>query len=193
MDLYLASASPRRIELLKALGLVFTSLSADADETRLPGEPPRDHVLRLAAAKAEIILSRVSLENPRALVLGADTIVLTDDGKILGKPKDPLEARKMLDLLSGAWHSVLTGFAVVSLKTKKSGLVKTRVSFRSLTEAEKELWLACGEGLDKAGGYAVQGAFGPLLVDRVEGSYSNIIGLPVKETLSLVYEVAGEL
>jgi septum formation protein len=185
--LILASASPRRRELLAACGIPFQIIPASIDEDPLPNEPADAYVRRLALAKAEA----VARSHPRTVVLGADTIV-TIDGHLLGKPRDLDEARQMLRRLSGNMHEVLTGVAVLSVEMpgesgaqRLSEVVASRVLMRHFTEVTIEWYLASGEPLDKAGAYAVQGA-GAALIERVEGSFTNVVGLPLTETLALV-------
>jgi septum formation protein len=164
-DLVLASGSPRRRELLEGLGVRFTVRPVDLDESPLPGEAPRDYVLRLALEKAAAASGE--------LVLAADTTVVVD-GEILGKPRDDEDARRMLRLLSGREHSVLTGIAL----GKAAEVDETLVRFAPLSPAEIDWYVATGEPRDKAGAYAIQG-LGSLFVEGVEGSYSNVVGLPI--------------
>jgi septum formation protein len=187
MRLILASASPRRRELLAACKLPFQIIPAMIDERPLPDEPAEAYVYRLALAKAESVMQH----HPDAVVLGADTIV-TIDGLLLGKPRTPDEARQTLDRLSGGEHEVLTGVAVVAgMMAERSGgrcaqeVVASRVLMRQFTAATIEWYIATGEPLDKAGSYAVQG-LGAALVERVGGSYTNVVGLPLTETLMLL-------
>ena len=168
MELVLASQSPRRSELLRSAGIGFRVQPADVDETPLPGESPVDYVRRLARAKAEAVAG--------SLVLGADTAVVVD-GEILGKPVDGPDAVRMLRLLSGRAHEVITGICM------KSGEVwvghdSTTVFFSRMSEREIREYVACGEPMDKAGAYAIQGR-ASCFVERIEGSYSNVVGLPV--------------
>ena len=178
--LWLASRSPRRTALLETLGVAFAVLDVEVDETPRVGELPADYVLRLARAKAQAGLAAVSSPAP---VLAADTTVVLN-GEILGKPANIPDARRMLGRLSGVWHEVLTGVALahVSLETV---LVSTRVQFRALSDAEIDCYVATGEPADKAGAYGIQG-LGGALVARLEGSYPNVVGLPLAETLGLL-------
>jgi septum formation protein len=194
MRLILASASPRRRELLTACAIPFQIIPAPIDEHPLPGEPAEAYVRRLAQTKAET----VSQHHPDAVVLGADTIV-TIDGLLLGKPLTLDAARQTLSRLSGREHEVLTGVAVVSGRMAgNSGalgaieVVASRVLMRHLTAPSIDWYIATGEPLDKAGAYAVQG-LGAALVERVEGSYTNVVGLPLTETLALLrrFGIAG--
>lgn len=175
----LASASPRRQELLHSLGLNFKIIPAHVNENYRNGEGPREHVRRLAAAKA----AAVAAKHPTAWVLGADTIVVIDD-RILGKPKNKSEARKMLTRLSGREHKVFTGFTVVGAETKisKTKVVCSAVRFKSISREELEWYVSSSEPYDKAGGYAVQGK-GACFIKSIRGSYTNVIGLPLSELM----------
>lgn len=186
--LILASGSPRRAEILTSVGWEFTKDVADIDESELPGETPENYVRRLAREKAEAVAQRYD----QAIILGADTTVVID-GQIIGKPADFDDARRMIKLLAGNWHEVLTGVAVVTVETRKSevedrkvlvGLQRTRVKFAEMSDAEIEFLVQFGEPLDKAGAYAVQ-AQAALFIEKIEGDYWNVVGLPV----SLVYEL----
>ena len=185
--LILASASPRRAEILTAVGWEFEKQIADIDETELPGEKPEDYVQRLAREKAEVVAKK----HIGALVLGADTTVVIEN-QIIGKPTDSDDARRMLQMLSGNWHEVLTGIALVKMTKEnletKVDLQKTRVKFAELADAEIEFLIERGEPLDKAGAYAVQ-AQAALFIEKIEGDYWNVVGLPV----SLVYELLKTL
>lgn len=171
--------------MLGKCGLKFKVVPADIDESDIDNEKAEDYVLRMALAKAEKVFSSVSENNPQTLVIGADTIVEIGS-KILGKPSDQKEAKAMLSFLSGKVHHVFTGYAVKTRKALKSGLVRTKVRFRELSDFEIESYVATGEAEDRAGAYAIQGDYGAILVDSVEGSYSNVIGLPLKEVLELI-------
>jgi septum formation protein len=177
MDLILASASPRRVELLRAAGFAPAVIPADVDETPLPNESPRDHVMRLARAKA----SAVGAGHQAAAVLGADTVVTIDD-EILGKPRDRADARRMISRLSGRSHQVYTGVALWVDGAVREDVAVSDVSMSALSEAEVDWYVGSGEGLDKAGGYAIQG-LASRFVTEIHGSYSNVVGLPV----ALVY------
>jgi septum formation protein len=189
--LILASGSPRRAEILNFVGWEFEKRVANIDETELPGEKAEDYVRRLAREKAVAVAE--NYEN--ALVLGADTIVLIDN-QIIGKPKDLDDARRMLRLLSGRRHEVFTGVALVEKNSKfkiqnsKSvvDLQKTGVKFAELTDEEIEFLVEKGEPLDKAGAYAVQ-AQAALFIEKIEGDYWNVVGLPV----NLVYELVKSI
>jgi septum formation protein len=144
------------------------------DEARLPGEPPHVYVARLAAAKARAVADRA----PDRPVLGADTVVVKGE-TVLGKPADPADAARMLELLSGRTHLVLTGVCVVAPGHTSVEVALTTVEFRSLDPAEIQWYVASGEPMDKAGGYAIQG-LASRFVTRIDGSYSNVVGLPVE-------------
>jgi septum formation protein len=178
--LVLASASPRRAELLARLGLHPVIRPAHVDETPHPDEPPTDLVVRLAATKA----AAVATDRDDEVVLAADTEVVAD-GRVLGKPRDREDAATMLRTLSGRTHEVITGLAVQRGTTARLAQVTTRVTFRALTDAEVGWYLRTGEPDDKAGAYALQGA-GAVLVARIEGSDTNVIGLPLAEAVDLL-------
>lgn len=180
--LILASGSPRRAEILNSVGWEFTRHVADIDETEGHGELPEDYVVRLAREKA----AAVAVEYPGEIVLGADTTVVID-GQIIAKPIDLDDARRMLRLLSGNWHEVLTGVAVVNGAGTKSAVQSTKVKFAPLTAAEIDFLAERGDPLDKAGAYAVQ-AQAALFIEGIEGDYWNVVGLPV----SLVYRLIAE-
>lgn len=173
--LILASNSPRRKELLAQIGLSFTVDPADVDETMRPGEPPEAYALRVARDKARVAAARAT----EGIVIAADTIVVAGD-KVLGKPRDRKDAEAMLAMLSGKEHRVITGLVVLDADARRemTGVVATRVGFRSLTNAEIAAYVATGEPYDKAGAYGIQGK-GALLVDRIEGCYFNVVGLPL--------------
>jgi septum formation protein len=180
--LILASGSPRRSEIMNAVGWDFTKIVPDIDESELPDENPADYVRRLAKTKAEAI----AVNNTDTMVLGADTTVVID-GQIIGKPIDLDDARRMLRLLSGRMHEVLTGIAIVKNGNTRVGLQTTKVKFAELNEKQIEFLVEFGEPLDKAGAYAVQ-AQAALFIEGIEGDYWNVVGLPI----SLVYELAKE-
>ncbi|MBI5420212.1 MAG: septum formation protein Maf [Deltaproteobacteria bacterium] len=180
--LILASASPRRRELLGVIGVPFRVVPSRIEETPRPGEAPRRFVRRAAREKGEEVASRY----PAAHVLSADTIVVAG-GRILGKPGDRDEAMGMLSLLQGRWHFVHTA---VCLLRQESGYTDelcetSRVRFRTLTREEIAGYLRTGESDDKAGAYAAQGA-GNLLIDRIAGSFTNVVGLPMTQTLAML-------
>ena len=187
LRLVLASASPRRQQLLAQLGLQFEVAPADLDEAVLPKEVPRDYVERLAKAKA----AASATSHPGAICLAADTSVVIDT-EILGKPDgDDEEGRSMLRRLSGRTHVVMTGVAVAG-PLSESLVVETRVRFRALTEPEIAWYVATGEGRDKAGGYASQARAGAF-IEAMEGSSTSVIGLPLAETLALLKRAGLEL
>ncbi len=175
----LASASPRRHELLTSIGVAFDAVAPDVDETHHVGERPTDYVARLAVAKARAVPAP-----PRTLVVAADTTVALD-GDVLGKPLDSADARRMLERLSGRTHHVHTGVAVASDDRVEHVVVTTAVTFATLTPADVDWYVATGEPMDKAGAYGLQGAAG-VLVAGVDGSVSNVIGLPLAELAGLV-------
>jgi septum formation protein len=176
LDLVLASASPRRRELLERLGIAFRVRAADIDESSAEKNPSR-MVQNLALEKAKAVLQ---LE-PNALVLAADTTVACEN-TILNKPQNSTENAAFIRQLSGVWHEVHTGIALVGEKLETSAVEVTRVKFRNLSQAEILGYAASGEGLDKAGGYGIQ-ALGMALVERIEGDYFNVVGLPVARLL----------
>jgi septum formation protein len=183
--LVLASASPRRLELLRTVGLDPVVDAPDVDEAVLPGESAVDYVVRVARAKCAAVAARQGAD---AVVLAADTTVALD-GEILGKPADHTEAAAMLTRLSGRTHEVHTAVVVSSGGLTLTELVTTDVTFGELAAAEIEWYVALGESFDKAGGYGLQSA-GGALVARIDGSPSNVVGLPVRETLALVRQVS---
>lgn len=191
--LILASRSPRRAELLRLVGAQFEITPADVDESALPEERAEAHVLRLAEAKARAAASRAaSAEAEGTLVLGADTIV-TLDRAILGKPADEEEARRMLASLSGRVHEVWTGLFLFD-PTRDRGVgeaVRSIVKFSRLDSDEIDRYVATGEPLDKAGAYAVQG-YGAAFVEAIEGSYSNVVGLPLGHLRHLLRLARGD-
>ena len=172
-QIVLASASPRRRELLRALDLSFEVLPVDIDERPEPGETARALVERLSRQKAEAAAAR----RRDALVIAADTVVVVDDA-ILGKPRGPAENRAFLAVLAGRAHHVCTGHSLVAGTRRETTVVTTEVTMRPLDEGEIERYVASGEGLDKAGGYAIQGR-GSALVSGVSGCYFNVVGLSV--------------
>lgn len=184
--LILASASPRRSEILSSVGWEFTKHAADIDETELPGELPAAYVERLAREKAEA----VAVSYPDSIVLGADTTVVIDE-QIIVKPIDLDDARRMLRLLAGRWHEVLTGVAVVRDETTLSGVESTRVKFAEMSDAEVNFLAVRGDPLDKAGAYAVQ-AQAALFIEGIEGDYWNVVGLPVKLVFDLIMKRPGQ-
>lgn len=185
--LYLASTSPRRRELLAQLGLVFTVLEVVVDESTRPGEAPADYVRRLAREKAVAGLAQVGT----GVVIAADTSVVAGDA-VLGKPASREEAMAMWARLAGREHEVLTGVAVGDARHVEVQVVATRVRFRAITESEMRAYWASGEPRDKAGGYAIQG-LGAVFVTGIDGSYSNVVGLPLAETAAMLAGVGIRL
>jgi septum formation protein len=177
----LASSSPRRRELLSTLGFAFDVINPSSDETVSENETPEDFALRVSVEKAWSV-SRSLGEG--AVVIGADTIVVVD-GEILGKPEDPEEASSMLRKLSGKEHHVFTAFSIVKPKNEilHSEIVDTSVRVKPLAASEIEGYIKTGEPMDKAGAYGIQG-IGSFMVRGIEGSYSNVVGLPVEELLA---------
>ncbi len=180
--LILASRSPRRAEILKAVGWPFETEAANIDESRFESEAAVPYVRRLAQTKAETVAKNL----PSGLVLGADTVVLVDE-EILGQPSDSEDARRMLKLLSGRWHEVLTAVALVRAGQGKvmADHEKTRVRFSEMSVTEIDWYVATGEPMDKAGAYGVQGS-AALFIEEIQGGYFNIVGLPVR----LLYKLA---
>jgi septum formation protein len=185
--LILASGSPRRAEILTSVGWEFTKDSSEVDETEREGESPEDYVQRLALEKAEAVAQKYT----EAIILGADTTVVIHH-QIIGKPVDLDDAKRMLKMLSGHWHEVLTGVAIVEVKSQKSvvGLQRTRVKFAEMTEREIEFLAEEGSPLDKAGAYAVQ-AQAALFIEGIEGDYWNVVGLPVNLVYRLIKDGFG--
>ena len=186
--LILASKSPRRVDILRKAGFAFEVRATDIDESPRGRESARTHVLRLAREKARAVAEQLG-ENGRAVVIGADTVVVIG-GKILGKPSDVREARAMLRLLNGKTHQVLTGVSIVSMHDKRelNRVESTRVHFLKLSKKEIEDYIHTGEPFDKAGGYGIQGIAGRF-IDRIDGCYFNVMGLPI----SLVWTMLRQL
>ncbi len=188
--LILASGSPRRRELLAQAGFDFDVRPADIDESPLPDEPAAAYVERLAIEKAQAVCALYDKESAPVTVLAADTTVVLPDGGILAKPANAADARRMLGLLSGRTHAVMTGLAAVS--SGRKGLVSaveiTQVAFLVLAEEEIAAYVASGEPLDKAGAYAIQG-YAARWIPRIEGDYFNVVGLPIARTVALLAEL----
>lgn len=182
--LILASASPRRRELLMQAGFAFESAVANVPEVRNPGEDAIRFVTRLAREKAEAVAAQPSLQANDAIVLGADTVVVVDD-EVLGKPRDAADAARMLRLLSGRTHQVITGVCLVKGAEKQSAAEVTFVRFTTLSDEEIEAYVATGEPLDKAGAYAIQGRAAKW-VPRIQGCYFNVVGLPLALVSSMI-------
>ena len=198
--LILASASPRRRELLTQAGLEFVVEPADIDETPLPDEQAAAYVQRLATEKAQAVCAAYRKAHPEGdfTVLAADTAVVLADalgesGKILGKPLNPEDAVRMLGLLSGRTHAVMTGVAAVSSKVGRTvaDVEITQVTFNVMTPTEMEDYVVSGEPLDKAGAYAIQG-FAARWIPRIEGDYFNVVGLPIARAIALLAEADQE-
>ena len=178
-QLVLASGSPRRAEILSSVGWTFTKVIPDIDETERDGESPENYVRRLAEEKAQA----VSHQHPDSIILAADTTVVIDE-QIIGKPADLDDARRMLTILSGRWHDVLTGVAVKRDGKIDVGMERTGVKFSEMSNEEIEYLARMGDPLDKAGAYAVQ-AQAALFIEQIRGDYWNVVGLPI----SLVYRL----
>ena len=185
IHLYLASASPRRRELLRQIGVAYRRLPVEVDETPLPGESPGDYVARLALAKARTGWRTLGRRTPRP-VLGADTAVVVD-AVILGKPRDRDEGLAMLARLSGREHQVLSAVALATGARETVKVQESQVRFRELTATECAAYWNSGEPLDKAGGYAIQGRAATFIAE-LRGSYSGVMGLPLFETTELLRE-----
>jgi septum formation protein len=181
----LASGSPRRQEILSSLCLPLTIVPSEIDETQFRSGSAFEHVKKLAELKASEVAQRLN----SGLVIGADTVVVIDD-QILEKPRDVADAHEMLNRLSGRWHEVLTGVCLIKPETgdRRSGCEITKVKFASLQPDEVKWYIATGEPMDKAGAYAIQG-YGALFIERIEGDYLNVVGLPLR----LVYCLAAAL
>ena len=182
--LYLASRSPRRVELLKQIGITCETLPADIDESQLHGELPERYVTRLAQEKAEACLINLTAEQRKHAILAADTTVVLA-GKILGKPEHDEDARVMLHSLSGSMHQVHTAVALAYAGNVEVVLSTTLVEMMVISHAQIEAYIATGEHRDKAGSYGIQGAAG-VWIKRIEGSYTGVMGLPIYETASLL-------
>lgn len=197
MRLVLASASPRRADLLREAGFAFDTVTPDVDERVRANESPVDYVQRLAAEKSaaalELIRTRADFpaHEVQLVVLGADTTVVAGH-EILGKPRDDGEVAAMLRVLSGRWHEVVTGVSVRSAGVEVGRVETTRVVFASLNESDIDWYVRSGEGRDKAGAYAIQG-LASRFIPRIEGSYSNVVGLPVATVVDLLSEIRHRL
>ncbi len=188
-DLVLASASPRRRDLLASVGIAFSVVPSRAAEEVLPGETAEAHVQRLSLDKAREVAGRSEVSG--RWFLGSDTVVVRD-GEILGKPADDADARRMLRSLAGRSHRVVSGYAIIDRQTGEeiSEAVQTLVRFRELTEAEIAGYIASGEPADKAGAYAIQG-IGAFMVRSIDGSYTNVVGLPLCETVEALQRLGA--
>lgn len=206
----LASSSPRRKELLERLGFQVRVVQSGIDESQIPGELPEDYAKRVARAKVLAAVRRIQAtlytsetearrqfasgappmsargDEPLRWVLGADTVVIVDD-VIFGKPEDVQAAREMLTRLSGREHLVITAFCLYDLRRSREGIeaVRTVVKFKDLTRGEIDAYVSAGESMDKAGGYAVQGV-GSYLVEHLQGSYTNVVGLPLCQVIEMM-------
>jgi len=183
--LVLASGSPRRSEIMNSVGWEFTKDVPDIDESERPAETPEDYVRRLAREKAETIAP----SHPGEIVLAADTTVVIES-QIVGKPIDLEDARQMLEMLSGNWHEVLTGIAVMKNGATEIGIERTRVKFAQMSKAEVDFLVDKGDPLDKAGAYAVQ-AQAALFIEGIEGDYWNVVGLPIGLVYRMVRRAEG--
>ena len=186
MQIILASASPRRRELMGLYGVPFTIRAADIDETMDPGKPPFDEVARVSRCKA-LAVSR----EPEDVVVAADTIVVCQ-GEVLGKPRDKKDAARMLRLLSGSTHQVMTGCTVLQGSRAETFTQVTQLHFRPLSEKEIHRYIATGEPMDKAGAYGIQGG-AALFVERLDGDYYNVMGLPVCRLWQMIAQTAPEV
>lgn len=188
-DIVLASTSPRRRELLSQVGIDFQVIPSNVEETLLPGETPEAHVVRLSCDKAMEVANRP--DQSGRWFIGSDTIVVRDDA-ILGKPADASEAAAMLSSLSGRSHRVISGYAVYDRLRGQtlSAAITTKVFFKDLTRQEIEGYIATGEPFDKAGSYAIQG-IGSFMVPKIEGSYTNVVGLPLCEVIAALEELGA--
>ena len=186
--LVLASASPRRAELLSAAGISHIIQPADIDESLRGDEGPESYVCRLSREKA---LAVAQTHDEPKVVLGADTIVLIGT-EIAGKPVDASDAHRMLRLLSGNWHDVLTGVTIVAGEAVRSEVARTRVRFVEMSSREIDWYISTGEPFDKAGAYAIQG-LASRFIEEIDGSYSNVVGLPIQTVYRLIREIGVEL
>jgi septum formation protein len=188
IPIILASTSPRRIELMNQVGIPVVIVSPTSEEIVRKGEPPARMVARLAVEKAESVLESIRKKHGSALIVAADTTVVAPDGKtVLGKPKDPKDAVRMLSKLAGRKHTVITGYCVLSFSGSGAPkqlirAIRSRVSMRPLTKLTIERYVETGEPMDKAGSYAAQG-MGSALIESIAGSYTNVVGLPMAQLL----------
>ncbi len=189
MKIILASASPRRAEILRASGFDFEIAASNIDESPLPNERPEDMVMRLALAKAHSVAS-THKSRQNEIILAADTIVVIGN-QILGKPNTPDRARKMLRELRGREHAVITGVALLALPSQESVLAAetTRVWFSQMSDAEIEEYVLTGEPLDKAGAYAIQG-LASRFIPKIEGCYFNVVGLPIARVWAMLLQLS---
>jgi septum formation protein len=187
--LILASRSPRRLQLLKQIGLSPTVMPCDIEEVFDHSRTPEDNASSLALRKAMVVAGKI----PDGIILGADTIVIVD-GEMLGKPDSHADAVRMLSLLSGRTHTVVTGFALVDRPSGRhmTGSERTEVTFRPLPEREIEDYVAGGSPLDKAGAYGIQDDYGAVFVTRIEGCFYNVVGLPLSRIHTALREFQGD-
>ncbi|MGB3725803.1 MAG: Maf family protein [Glaciecola sp.] len=181
----LASASPRRQALLSYILEQFDIVPADIDETSLKDESPRDLVERLAKTKAQVVLQQF----PEKLIIGSDTVVARDE-TALGKPVNEADFMQMMSFLSNAWHHVFTGICVCTMSHTYTGVVVTRVKMSNISEQDAIKYWRTDEPKDKAGGYAIQG-IGGQFVEKIDGSFSAVVGLPLCETKQLLLKVSA--
>lgn len=186
MAIILASKSPRRQELLKLLGVDFTIHTADIDETMDPALPPEQEVARVGEEKAEAVAAQCASED---IVIAADTIVVVD-GQILGKPKNEADAVRMLSLLSGRRHEVMTGLTVLQGGRMQRCVVRTGIEFRPLSDREIRAYVATDEPMDKAGAYGIQGTGGRMLVHDISGDFYNVVGLPIARVARAIQKLS---
>jgi len=191
MEIILASASPRRKELMHALGIDFKVRESRADETVDKDLPPYFICEQLSLLKASFVAAELKSEGLDTIVIGADTIVVAD-GTIVTKPKDAEDAKKILSSLSGKWHSVFTGVTIMNTKNAKSETFyeETKVHFLNLDESMIDAYIKTGEPMDKAGAYGIQGK-GALFIDRIDGDYFNVVGLPICRLSRVLKEEFG--
>ncbi len=187
LKVILASGSPRRKELLTWAGVEFEIMISDIDETPRKKESPAQMVKRLSSEKALAVGQRFFETGDSVIIIAADTTVVSPKGKILGKPIDHLDAFKMITAIQGKTHQVLTGYSLVKVSKGKvvktvSKVIKTLVTMRTLSPSDRKYYLSRGESMDKAGAYAAQG-YGMVLIEKISGSYTNVVGLPMKEVI----------
>ncbi|HEX3072894.1 MAG TPA: Maf family protein [Ignavibacteriales bacterium] len=186
LPIYLASKSPRRRKLLKLLNIKFKAISVDLDEKIKNGEKPVDAVKRIASEK----LDAARLHLRKGLIITADTVVVID-GKIIGKPKDEADAKRILRKLSGNTHEVFTGFALYNSKTGKKIVdhERTKVTFRKLDDNEIDEYIKSGSPMDKAGAYGIQDDYGAVFIEKISGCYYNVVGLPLARLYKRLKEI----
>jgi septum formation protein len=186
LPVYLASKSPRRRKLLKLLDIKFKAISVDLDEKIKNGEKPVDAVKRIASEK----LDAARLHLRKGLIITADTVVVID-GKIIGKPKDEADAKRILRKLSGNTHEVFTGFALYNSKTGKKIMdyERTKVTFRKLDDNEIDEYIKSGSPMDKAGAYGIQDDYGAVFIEKISGCYYNVVGLPLARLYKRLKEI----